>query len=130
MKFNEPKQKVGRGVATGISLIAGLSTLTCCALPALFLSLGLGASLASLVSSVPFLITLSENKEIVFVIALLSLAMATTLQWRARYAACPVDGIQAKYCATFRRFSWSILGVSAVAILVGAHFAYGNGAWA
>ena len=121
---NRPNLSVGRGVATGFSLVAGLSTLTCCALPALFISLGLGASLASLVSSMPWLITLSANKEIVFTVALASLGIAAWLQWRARNQACAVDGFQAKYCGLFRKFSWSILGLSALAISVGAYFAF------
>ena len=115
---------LSRGVATSFSLVAGLSTLTCCALPALFISLGLGASLASLVSSMPWLIVLSENKTIVFSVALFSLITAAWLQWQARNQACPAGGFQAKYCSIFRQFSWAVIGLSALAILVGAYFAF------
>lgn len=114
----------GRGIVTGFSLIAGLSTLTCCALPALFLTFGLGASLASLVSSMPWLITLSANKELVFLVAVSSLLLAGWLQWRARNQACAANGLQAIYCSAFRRFSLSMLGVSAVAIAIGAFYAF------
>lgn len=120
---------LGRGLATSFSLVAGLSTLTCCALPALFISLGLGASLASLVSSLPWLIVLSEHKSIVFSVAVFSLAVAAWLQWRARNQACPVGKTQARYCAVFRRFSWSILGLSAIAISTGAYFAFARNAF-
>lgn len=124
MLHNRTNLSVGRGVVTGFSLVAGLSTLTCCALPALFISLGLGASLASLVSSMPWLITLSANKEIVFTIALTAFALGAWMQWRARNQACAVNGFQAKYCGLFRKFSLSILGISAAAISVGAYFAF------
>ena len=114
----------GRGFLTSFTLLAGLSTLTCCALPALFISLGLGASLVSLISFMPWLVVLSAHKTIVFSVAIVSLGLAAWLQWRAREQACPVDGFAARYCGVFRRFSWSVLGFSAVAILTGAYFAF------
>lgn len=39
-----------------LSLFASLGTLVCCALPSLFVLLGLGATLASLLSSAPWLV--------------------------------------------------------------------------
>lgn len=117
-------QQLGKRVATSFSLVAGLSTLTCCALPALFISLGLGATLASIVSTMPWLIVLSQHKSIVFSVAIISLAIAAVLHWRARNQSCPIGGFQAKYCGVFKRFSWAILGLSAIAILVGGYFAF------
>ena len=124
MTHATPHQTWGRGLVTSFSLLAGLSTLTCCALPALFISLGLGASLVSLVSFMPWLVVLSEHKTLVFAVAVLSLGLAAWLQWRARETACPATGFTARYCGVFRRFSWSVLGFSAVAILTGAYFAF------
>lgn len=117
-------QQLGKRVATSFSLVAGLSTLTCCALPALFISLGLGATLASLVSTMPWLITLSQHKSIVFTVAIISLTIAAYLHWRARNQSCPIDGFQAKYCAVFKRFSWAILSVSGAAITIGGYYAF------
>src|SRR3954454_10392896 len=48
------------------SLFTSLSTLLCCALPSLLVLLGLGATVASLLSSVPWLVTLSRHKNWVF----------------------------------------------------------------
>ena len=48
--------------ANFFSLFASTSTLICCALPAIFVAIGAGATFASLVSSFPFLITLSKYK--------------------------------------------------------------------
>ena len=117
-------QSWGRGLVTSFSLLAGLSTLTCCALPALFISLGLGASLVSLISAAPWLVVLSQYKLSVFSVAVVSLGLAAWLQWRAREMACPATGFTARYCGVFRRFSWSVLGFSGVAILTGAYFAF------
>ncbi|GIR29019.1 hypothetical protein CM15mP43_06430 [bacterium] len=47
-------------------LFASSSTLVCCALPALLVAIGATGALISLFSNIPFLITISENKEIVF----------------------------------------------------------------
>jgi mercuric ion transport protein len=46
-----------------VSLFASTGTLLCCALPALLVTLGLGAVVAGAVSSVPWLVPLSRNKE-------------------------------------------------------------------
>ena len=48
------------------SLLASGSTLICCALPALLVTLGAGATLSSLVAAFPALVWLSEHKGLVF----------------------------------------------------------------
>ena len=48
------------------SLFASLGTLVCCALPALLVLLGLGATVASALSAMPWLVALSRHKEWVF----------------------------------------------------------------
>ena len=53
----EPDQALNEKAANFFALFASSSTLVCCALPAIFVALGAGASFASLVSSFPFLIT-------------------------------------------------------------------------
>ena len=58
----EPMQAVNEKAANFFALFASSSTLVCCALPAIFVGLGAGASFASLVSTFPFLITLSQYK--------------------------------------------------------------------
>jgi hypothetical protein len=62
--------------ASLFSLFASSSTLICCALPALFVALGAGASFASLVSTVPFLITLSIYKLQITSLAFVMLVIA------------------------------------------------------
>lgn len=51
------------------ALLAGTATLVCCVLPAIMVSLGAGAALASLVSAFPQLVWLSEHKLVVFAVA-------------------------------------------------------------
>jgi len=75
----------------GLSLLTSLGTLVCCALPALFVTLGAGAALAGLVSSFPQLVWLSAHKVAVFSIAGVMLVLAGAVQWKNRHAPCPAD---------------------------------------
>ena len=88
-----------------LSLLASGGTLVCCALPALLVSLGLGAALAGLVSAVPALVWVSEYKAPVFGVAALLLAGAGALQWHLRTAPCPVDPALRQACLRTRRWS-------------------------
>ena len=49
-----------------IVLFTSMSTLLCCALPALLVSLGFSSVVVSLVSSFPQIVYLSEHKAIIF----------------------------------------------------------------
>ena len=66
------KIKTNTGIFAGTSL-AILGT-TCCALPIALVSLGLGGAIASLFSSVPWLVTVSKYKAITFSVTGLMLA--------------------------------------------------------
>ena len=95
----------------------------CCALPALFVSLGAGATLASLLSVFPKLTWVSEHKTLFLVGAGIMLVVAGILQRRARPAACPPDKKLEEACATARDYSHWIYIASIVVYLVGAGFA-------
>lgn len=90
---------------TFLSLFSSVSTLLCCALPALFVALGFGAAFAGLVGAVPQLIWLSENKLGLFVVGAILLLAGGFLQWRAKAAACPVDPQMGEACQTARDWS-------------------------
>ncbi|MDD9900299.1 MAG: hypothetical protein OXT65_04910 [Alphaproteobacteria bacterium] len=107
-----------------LSLFTSLGTLVCCALPALFVTLGMGAALAGLVSNAPWLVWLSAHKIWVFGVAGFMLAAAATLQWRARNAPCPADPAKARACMLMRKVSWWILGISIVVYAIGFFFAF------
>src|SRR4051795_354163 len=101
------------GVAFG-TLLASTTTLVCCVLPAVLVSLGAGAVLVGLVSTFPQLVWLSEHKVAVFGIAGLLLAASGAMIWRARRLPCPVDPAAARSCTRLRRVSAVIYGVSAL----------------
>lgn len=107
-----------------LSLFTSTGTLVCCALPALLVTLGMGATLAGLVSAMPWLIALSKHKTIVFGIAFIMLSLASIMQYRARNAPCPIDPKQARACSILRKVSVFILIFSWVTYSVGFFFAF------
>ncbi len=111
-------------LAPTISLFTSAATLICCALPALMVSLGMGAVIAGLVSDFPQLVWLSKHKIEVFELAAILLLFAGIMLWRARFLPCPVDPIQAKACRRLRVISWVIYWVSVLIFATGLFFAF------
>lgn len=105
------------------SLFTSMSTLICCALPALLVSIGLGATMVGLVSTFPSLIWLSENKIPVFGVSFVMLAISSYMQYRARFLPCPIDPNEARACTTARMWSKRITIFSIVVWVIGATFA-------
>jgi hypothetical protein len=107
-----------------LSLFASSSTLICCAIPALLVSLGAGAALASLVSVFPQIVWISEHKEIIFLISAFLMIVTGFIQWRNLKAPCPVDPELRNACLKTRKTSLRIYLFSLVLMLVGAWFAF------
>lgn len=114
----------GQTILPSLSLFTSVGTLLCCALPALLVTLGMGASLAGFVGAFPWVTAISEYKEIVFGVAGIFILGAGIMQYRARNAPCPADPRQAKACAALRKASWVILGIAATTYMVGFFFAF------
>ena len=74
-----------------------MGTLVCCALPITLVALGMGATMASLVSNVPFLVTLSQHKILAFTISGFLLALSGWLLYRSGRE-CPTDPTLAALC--------------------------------
>lgn len=107
-----------------LSLCTSVGTLLCCALPALLVTLGMGAAMAGFVTAVPWVTALSDYKPLVFTVSGVLLLFATIMQWRARNAPCPSDPSQAKACTLLRRVSWFMIGFSIVVYVIGFFFAF------
>src|SRR5215475_12669997 len=110
------KQRRTSGVLSYLSLFTSFGTLLCCALPSLLVLVGLGATVASFLSAVPWLVTLSRHKTWVFAISgaligsnlLYVYAIAPRLQKTGE--ACPADAPEA--CNAASRFSRVVLWIS------------------
>lgn len=107
-----------------LTLFSSLGTLVCCALPALFVSLGLGATFVSVLGIFPQLIWLSEHKVLVFSIAGGFLLVAGLVRWKGERSSCPTDPNNAANCRRIRRSSTFIFYLSMVLYLIGGFFAF------
>ncbi|BDX22070.1 hypothetical protein TUM22923_13910 [Polynucleobacter sp. TUM22923] len=105
-----------------ITLLSSSSTLICCALPALLVSIGAGATLSAAVTIFPKIVWVSENKELIFGFAGAMLFISGVLQYRARNMACPID--QREACSATRTSSKWIYLFSLGLYLIGGFFAF------
>jgi hypothetical protein len=113
-----------RKIFSFFSLFTSMGTLLCCALPALLVSLGLGAIMAGLAANIPGLIWISEHKPGVFIFAGLMLLGNGTLLWFNRNTPCPIEPKLREACIRGRRTSRHIYFASLGVFLIGFFFAY------
>jgi len=111
-------------VGPTLSLFASSSTLICCALPALLISIGAGAVMAGLTAAIPGIIWLSTYKLPLFIASRVLLSLAVIIQWRQRNAPCPLDPVKAAACMRLRRLNVRLLSVSVLVYATGVFFAY------
>lgn len=113
-----------KGLSSWFSLFASTGTLFCCALPSLLVALGMGATMAGLVTTFPQIVWLSQYKLYVFTASGMMMTLAAYFTYRARFEPCPIDRNLALACERSRRWSQIILMVSAVIWVIGAFFAF------
>ncbi len=116
--------KIKDGLLNYLTLFTSMSTLICCALPALLVSLGLGAVLAGLASQWPSLIWISEHKIQVFTFAGVMLLANGYMMWNSRNSPCPIDPKLRDACIRGRQLSKKIYFFSVAVFLIGFFFAY------
>ena len=107
-----------------ITLIASFSTLICCALPAILVGLGAGATLASMVSVFPELIIISKYKIQVSIITLIILLVAGSFIRRSNSLPCPTDPQLRDVCLKIRKKSKLIYLISVVIFISASIFTY------
>ncbi|MBL4788000.1 MAG: hypothetical protein JKY60_02745 [Kordiimonadaceae bacterium] len=104
-------------------LFTSTSTIICCALPILLVTLGLGAVSASMFATFPILVTLAQHKVWLFLGSGLLLGLSAWAVYRPGRA-CPADKALAEQCETAHRWNTRILWVSGVIWLIGFCAAY------
>jgi len=103
------------------TLFATSSTLLCCALPILLVSLGFGAAAATLNYNIPALVFLAEHKAWTLSLSALLLLTLAWMIWRPNQS-CPTDPDLAKICASSKRWNKRIFWLS-IAIWCAGFFA-------
>lgn len=113
-------------VLNTISLFLSASTLLCCALPALLITLGLGFAMAGLAANFPQLIWLSMHKGYLFVAAGLMLTLSGYIAFKPTYLeSCPVEPGKKEACQAIKtNFNKRIFFISVSIFMVGVIFAY------
>lgn len=108
------------------SLFTSLSTLLCCALPSLLVLFGLGASVASMLSFMPWLVTLSRHKPWTFAVSGILITLSFVNMYyispRIRAKQCSADDPSA--CEEASKLSKVLLWISAGIYAVGVFVAY------
>ena len=112
------------GFINYFTLFGSMSTLLCCALPALLVSLGLGAVLAGVAANVPALIWISEHKLQVFSFSAAMLSLNGFILCKNKYALCPIEPKLRDACITGRKTSRYIYFISLGVFSIGFFFAY------
>lgn len=111
-----------------LSLFGSLGTLLCCALPSVLVLLGLGATVASLLSAAPWLVTLSRHKVSVFTLSGLligvNVAYVYVLTPRLRLHAASCDSAAGQACDSAGMASRALLWISIVAYAGGFFTAF------
>lgn len=129
MQVETVSHKKESALLSYLSLFTSVGTLLCCALPSLLVLLGLGATVASFLSAVPWLVALSRHKNWVFAISgTLIIINFFYVYWlsprlKSRGPACSVEP-GATACETATRVSRIALWVAAVLYAIGFFTAY------
>ncbi len=111
---------------TGMSLFTlflSLGTLICCVLPIIFVTLGLGAVIATLISQFPILITLSLYKTWIFLISAILLSITAWLLWRPGRT-CPADPKLAALCNAIEKWNKRVFWMAFAIWIVGFVITY------
>jgi mercuric ion transport protein len=117
--------KLKQNLYNFFSLFTSLSTLICCALPTLFVTLGLGAVVASGLSAFPFLITMSRNKHWFFLGAFLAIGINFYYIYGQKKKVCKVSTEEPESpCETASRWNKIILWCSLGILIIGFFYSY------
>lgn len=111
-------------IVSFFSLFGSLSTLLCCALPVTLVSIGMGASFASLTANFPQIIWLTERKEALFIITAILLVASYFMMKRSENLACPIDVDQREACQSSKSISKKLYWGTVVIYLIGLSFSY------
>lgn len=106
-----------------LTLFVTSSTLLCCALPVLMVSLGFGAAMASLNFNIPVLLFLAEHKLWILNLSALLLSFLAWMIWRPNQT-CPIDPAWAAFCHKTKRWNRWIFWISVSIWCIGFFFSY------
>jgi hypothetical protein len=116
-------QQASQGKWGWLVLLTSSTTLICCALPILLVSIGAGALSAALFANLPFLVVMAKYKLWMFIASGLVLLLTGWLVFRPNRT-CPVDVELAKKCQQAVNWNQKIVLGSAIIWFVGFSASY------
>lgn len=120
----ESGQSWKQKLSSYLALFTSTGTLLCCALPSALAAVAGGSAVMSMISTFPWLVPLSQNKEWIFLGSGLMILLTAFLIYRPKgRVACSVTGGEG--CDVAGRFTKAMFWTSASIYAVGAFFAYG-----
>jgi len=105
------------------ALFASISTILCCGLPIILVSLGMGAVFANLTASFTFITWLTERSIYLFAIAIILLLIGGYFIF-IKSQACPSDKKLAEICRRSKKFNKIIWWISVVILVISFFFKY------
>ncbi|MCP9290551.1 hypothetical protein [Gracilimonas sediminicola] len=113
-----------QNLSSFLALFTSSGTLICCAIPALVATVAGGAAVSSMISTMPWLVSFSQYKEWIFLIAGIMTALSGLLIFFPKgKVACSITGGQG--CDVAGRYTKALFWLSVTMITIGAFFAYG-----
>ena len=106
------------------SLFGSVSTLFCCALPVTLVSIGMGASFASLTAQFPQIHWILEYKTTLFITTAILLALSYLLIRRSRKLSCETLGDTNILCEKIKPKTEWIFWISVTTYAFGLFFSY------
>jgi len=117
---NPPKGTGTTGVGIA-ALILSFSTLICCVIPILLVSVGLGAVIAAIIGQLPVIAELTQYKLYFFIASGMLLTLTAWLIWRPGKS-CPSDPKLAALCNAVdvwnKRIFWTALTLWSIGTVV------------
>jgi len=105
------------------ALFASISTILCCGLPIILVSLGMGAVFANLTASFTFITWLTERSIYLFAIAIILLLIGWYFIF-IKAQTCPLDKKLAEICRRSKKFNKIIWWISVVILVISFFFKY------
>ncbi|MFT6332274.1 MAG: hypothetical protein ACJAW3_000606 [Lentimonas sp.] len=106
-----------------LGLFTSFSTIICCALPIILVTLGMGAVFASLTANFPFLIWLAERSIYLFATSIFLLLISGYFIF-IKPQTCPAKKELAEICLKTKKFNQIIWWFSVIILLISFFFKY------
>tara|TARA_Y100000389_G_C17405898_1_gene488027 strand:+ start:1027 stop:1401 length:375 start_codon:yes stop_codon:yes gene_type:complete len=115
--------KIKESLLPFFGLFTSISTILCCALPIILVTLGMGAVFASLNANFPFITWLAKRSIYLFTIATILLLIGGYFIF-IKPQTCPTDKKLAKICNKTKKFNKIVWWASVIILTISLFFKY------